>query len=296
MRSGKDYLKEIQKFTTSQYWNSGVRITTGVMAPMLIMVNKGVLSEGIPFLWGALFVSLTDTPGPIHHRRNGMLAGIVLNALTVLITGFLYQNQTLLLIQVLVFSFFFSLFSIYGARAGAVGTLALVIMLLNMSPFREHQNFVTNALLTAGGGVWYATFSMLLFRLQPYRLVEQALGEHIIQIAEYIRARAAFYKQESNIQSVFHHVMQEQVDVLKSQNQLRDLIFKTRQFVGDASPKSRSIMMVYLESIDLFEETMYTFQDYKLIQQHTRHTDILPTFHKLIVELSVELERIGVAV
>ena len=76
MQLGKDYLKEIQKFTTSHYWNSGVRITTGVMVPMLIMINKGWLSEGIPFLWGALFVSLTDTPGPIHHRRNGMLAGI----------------------------------------------------------------------------------------------------------------------------------------------------------------------------------------------------------------------------
>src|SRR3712207_3902725 len=105
MPSGKDYLKEIQKFTTSQYWNSGVRITTGVMVPMLIMVNNGCLTNGIPFLWGALFVSLTDTPGPIHHRRNGMLASIVLNALTVLITGFLYENQVLLLIQVLVFTF-----------------------------------------------------------------------------------------------------------------------------------------------------------------------------------------------
>jgi uncharacterized membrane protein YccC len=296
MRFGQDYLTEIQSFTTSQYWNSGVRITTGVMIPMLIMVNRGWLSDGIPFLWGALFVSLTDSPGPIHHRRNGMLAGIVLNSLTVLISGFLYQFEAFLLIQVLAFSFFFSLFGVYGTRAGAVGALALVVMLLNMSPFRDTNDYVVNAMLTAGGGIWYASFSMLLFRLQPYRLVEQALGENLRQIADYMRARAAFYKKGADIDAPFNVVMQEQIAVLKSQNQLRELIFKTRQFVGDASPKSRSIMMVFLESILLFEETMHTYQDYKLLHQHTRHTTLLEKFYSIIIQLSSELEYIGLSV
>src|SRR4051812_20845791 len=82
-----DYLREIQKFTTGQYLNSGLRITAGVMIPLLILVKGGWLSVGIPFLWGALFVSLTDTPGPIHHRRNGMMVAILLNAVSVLITA-----------------------------------------------------------------------------------------------------------------------------------------------------------------------------------------------------------------
>jgi uncharacterized membrane protein YccC len=296
MRFGQDYLTEIQKFTTSQYWNSGVRITAGVMIPMLIMVNKGWLSDGIPFLWGALFVSLTDSPGPIHHRRNGMLAGIVFNSLTVLISGYLYQFEAFLLIQVLAFSFFFSMLSVYGTRAGAVGALALVVMLLNMSPFRDTNDFVFTAMLTAGGGIWYAGFSMLLFRLQPYRLVEQALGENLSQIADYMRARAAFYKEGVDTDTPFNRVMQEQVAVLKSQNQLRELIFKTRQFVGDASPKSRSIMMVFLESILLFEETMHTYQDYKLLHQHTRHTNLLNKFYSVITQLAAELEYIGLSV
>src|SRR5688500_19741399 len=117
MRSGIGYPKEIQKLTTSQYWYSGVRITTGVLIPLLIMVHEGWLSVGIPFLWGALFVSLTDTPGPIRHRRNGMLAGIILNTSVVVITGLLYDHEILLLIQVLLFSFFLSLLGIYGGRA-----------------------------------------------------------------------------------------------------------------------------------------------------------------------------------
>ncbi|HEX6225458.1 MAG TPA: FUSC family membrane protein [Chryseolinea sp.] len=296
MTRGIDYLKEIQKFTTSQYWNSGVRITTGVLIPMLIMVHQDWLSFGIPFLWGALFVSLTDTPGPIHHRRNGMLAAITLNTCVVIITGFLHSYEALLLIQVLTFSFFLALLGIYGVRAGAVGTLALVVMLLNMSPFRDHDSFLLDAALTAGGGIWYAIFSLTLYRLQPYRLVEQALGESILQLADYIGARALFYKKGSDITACFNRVMQEQVEVLKTQNQLRELIFTTRLFVTDPSPKSRSLMMVFLESLDLFEESMHTYQDYKLLQQHTRHTDLLPKFHNVILKLETELDRIGLSV
>jgi uncharacterized membrane protein YccC len=296
MRSGIDYLKEIQKFATSQYWNSGVRITAGVLIPMLIMVHQGWLSLGIPFLWGALFVSLTDTPGPIRHRRNGMLAAITLNTCVVIITGFLYSHEILLLIKVLVFSFFLSLLGIYGVRAGAVGTLAIVVMLINMSPFRDHHDFLLDAILTAGGGIWYGIFSLTLYRLQPYRLVEQALGESLFQLADYIGARASFYKPGTDINACFNQVMQKQVEVLKIQNQLRELIFKTRLFVTDPSPKSRSIMMVFLESLDLFEESMHVYQDYRLLQQHTRHTDLLPKFYQTILKLEVEMDRIGLSV
>ncbi len=108
MLRGQDYVREIQKFTTSQYWNAGARITAGVMVPTLILAQQGWLATGMPFLWGALFVSLTDTPGPIHHRRNGMLAGMAFNALTVLLTSFTRDYQVLLLAQVILLSFFYS--------------------------------------------------------------------------------------------------------------------------------------------------------------------------------------------
>ncbi len=153
MQLPRDYLQDIQKFITSQYWNSGLRITAGVMIPTLLMAYQGWLSDGMSFLFGALFVSLTDTPGPIHHRRNGMLIAILFNTFIVILTGLVYQHPVLLLAEVLVFSFFFSLLGIYGTRAGAVGTLAIVVMLIHMSPFREHAAILDGG-LTAAGGLW----------------------------------------------------------------------------------------------------------------------------------------------
>jgi uncharacterized membrane protein YccC len=293
--AGKDYLLEIQKFTTSQYWNSGVRITAGVMIPTLVMIQQGWLSIGIPFLFGALFVSLTDTPGPIHHRRNGMFAALALNTFTVLVVSLTRQYDLLLAAQVLIFSFFFSMMGIYGARAGAVGILAIVMMLIHMSPLHREQSLLVNTVLTALGGLWYTVLSLTLYRLQPYRLVEQALGENLMVIASYLRARGAFYKADVDVEATFHRVMKEQVDVLNGQIQMRELLFKTRQFVSDASPKSRSVMMIFLESLDLFEETMYSYQDYEVLRKHIS-PEFLDKFYLVILQVVAELELIGLSV
>lgn len=112
MLSGPDYIREIQKFTTSQYWNTGVRITAGVMVPSLIFFYTGWLAAGMPFLWGALFASLTDTPGPVRHRRNGLLAAIGFNTVVTAITLALSQHPSALFAAIIFFTFFFSLFGV----------------------------------------------------------------------------------------------------------------------------------------------------------------------------------------
>lgn len=292
----KDYLREVQKFTTSQYWYSGLRITAGVMVPLTIFILTGWLSVAIPFLWGALFVSITDTPGPIHHRRNGMVAAIILNAIVVLLTAFTKEYQLFLIVQIVVFGFLLSMTGIYGRRAEAVGTLALVLMLLNLLSFDDDYNTLTGSLLIAAGGSWYMMFSLMLYRFQPYRPVEQGLGEHLTAIADYVRARAAFYKEGANPADCFNRVMKEQSTVRNIQNEAQELLFKTRRFVTDASPKSRSLMMIYLDSLDLFDQTLYSYQDYELLHKTLDHTGLPNKFYGLILELAAGLEYIGISV
>jgi uncharacterized membrane protein YccC len=265
------------------------------MVPLLIIVHQGWLSTGIPFLFGALFVSLTDSAGPLHHRRNGMLVATALNTVTVFMTSVVYHHQELLIVEVAAFSFLFSLLGIYGARAGAVGTLALVMMLIHMSPIRQEHAIGINALLTLGGGLWYTTFSLLLNRLQPYRLVQQALGENLLLTAAYIRTRADFYTPSISVEKTNDRVLEQQVEVLKSQQQLRELLFRTRQFVGDASPRSRSAMMIFLESLELFEEALYSYQDYATMQSGTA-PELLAETRVLIVRLADDLSKLGLSI
>ncbi|PZR40265.1 MAG: hypothetical protein DI538_04780 [Azospira oryzae] len=296
MAIGKDYLREIQKFTTSQYWNTGVRITAGVLVPTFFLLQNDWLGQGMPFLWGALFVSLTDSPGPIHHRRNGMLAAIAFNTFTAILIGLGRGHEPILISLVVAFSFFYSLLGVYGARAGAVGTLALVIMLINLVPYHDHHHFLLDSALITGGGLWYMLFSLLLYRIRPYRLVEQAIGENLIAMADYVRARGGFYKPEANMKESFNKLMEEQVRVLRIQDQTRELIFKTRQFVIDPSPKSRSLMMIFLDSVDLLEQTLSSYQDYSQLQQNLRESELLKKFYEAVMELAAELEYIGISI
>ena len=292
----KDYLQEVQKFTSSQYWYSGWRITAGVMVPLLVFILKGWLSIAIPFLWGALFVSLTDTPGPIHHRRNGMLAAIALNTSVVLLTSITKEYQVLLISQIIVLGFLLTMMAVYGARAGAVGSLALVVMLLNLLSINKEYNTLQGSLLIGAGGAWYMLFSLLLHGIRPYRPVEQALGEHLIAIADYVRARAGFYREGADLSQCFHRVMKEQSAVRQIQTQTQDLLFKTRKLVGDASPRSRTLMMIYLDSLDLFEQTMYSYQNYEALHAALANTGLLNRYYGLILEVAAALEYIGITV
>lgn len=292
MRKREDYLREIQKFTTSQYWSTGVRITAGVMIPTLVMVQLDWLVVGMPFLWGSLFVSITDMPGPIHHRRNGMFAAIALNTLVVFVTILIRDYPSLLLVETAVFGFLLSLLGVYGARAGAVGTLALVMMLLNFISHGQ-TDLLRETLLVACGGLWYTALSLLLYRLRPYRLAEQAIGEYIIEIAGYVRARAALYKEGVALEAAFGKIMQEQVGAQTAGEQTRELLFKTRQFVTDASPKSRSMMMIYLDSMDLFESSLLSYQNYQLLHRNLHDTGLLNRFYRVILLLAAEIEHVG---
>jgi uncharacterized membrane protein YccC len=296
MLNTRDYLREIKKFTTSLYWATGVRITAGVMLPTLVLAHYSWLALGMPFLWGALFVSITDSPGPIHHRRNGLLAAVAFNTLTVFVTVMVREHQMLLLCVLVLFSFFYSLIGVFGNRAGAIGVLALVIMLLNLAPRHHESNIYYDTLLIFAGGMWYTMFSLLLYSIRPYRLAEQAVGENIIAIANYLRARASLYREGADINAIFSRVMDEQSVVLKSQDQAREILFKTRQFIGDASPKSRSIMMIFIESIDLLEQTMTAYQDYQLLHKTLNNTRLLNKFYGMILQMAAELEHIGLLV
>ena len=296
MAVARDYLQEVQKFTTSQYWYSGWRITAGVLLPLIVLILTGWLSSGIPFLWGALFVSLTDTPGPIHHRRNGMIAAVILNTGVVLLTAITRDYQILLVTQIVVLGFFLTMLAVYGGRAGAVGTLALVVMLLNMLSIDPEYNAFRGSLLIGAGGCWYMLFSMMLHGIRPYRAVEQALGEHLIAIADYVRARAAFYREGADLTQCFHRVMKEQSEVRAIQNQTQELLFATRRFLGDASPRSRALMMIFLDSLDLFEQTMYSYQNYEHLQKTLDKSGLLNRYYGLILELAAGLEYIGITI
>jgi uncharacterized membrane protein (TIGR01666 family) len=291
-----DYLKEYKSFVNSHYLSEGVRITVGIVLPAVVLNYFQLLSVGVVVALGAMCVSITDNPGPVHHRKNGMIACILINTIMAAVAGFAAPFPVLLGILMVLACFVFSMIAVYGSRVNSIGLSALLIMVLNID--RQHQGWevVLNAVYIFAGGIWYMALSLLLHRFRPYKLAQQALGDCIMATASYLRVRASFYRKEVDYERTYQQMLEEQIAVHEKQNLVRELLYKSRHIIRDSTTTGRTLVMIFTDIVDLFERTMSSYQDYKAMHEAFGEDDILQKYRALILELSNELDDIGIAV
>jgi hypothetical protein len=218
---------------------------------------------GVVVALGALFVSVTDSPGPIHHRKNGMFVCICSIFIASLLTGFATINPVILAIFLGLACLFYSMINVYGARAGGIGTSSLIVVTLSLDP---HLNLDTTAkvlqhsLLITAGGMWYMCYSLVLYKFRPYRLPQQALGDCIQATAEYLKLRANLYKRNTDYDSLFRQLLQQQAIVQHKQVELNELLFKSRSIVKESTNVGRTLVMIHLDVADIFEKIMMSHQ------------------------------------
>src|ERR1700742_1731462 len=109
-----DYVREYKRFINGQYLSGAVRITVGITLPAILLGYLHNLSTGIVVSIGAMCVANTDNPGPIHHRRNGMIACVLIIFLVTLLLGWASGSHWITGLLVLVFCFVFSQIGVFG--------------------------------------------------------------------------------------------------------------------------------------------------------------------------------------
>lgn len=289
-------IRSYKSFVNGRFLNEGIRMTLGILIPALLFAYYNQLQTGIVLSLGALCSSIADTPGPVHHRRNGMLANLFILAVVSLVTSFAQLNQLLLGIVIFLFGFIFSMLSVYGNRISSVGIAALVIMVLSLETKRTGSEILSHTLILLGGAAWYILFSLTLYRLRPYRVLQQTLGDLITDIASYFRGRGAFYEPGANANDVYKTLPEMQQKIQEEQVLVSELIYKTRQFSSESSNMSRSLMKIYIDVSELFESIMTSYQDYNLLQTHFGETGILQKIAGHINFVADELTNAGLAV
>lgn len=292
-----DYVKQYRSFINSYYFAEGIRITAGVTLPAIILNFFGLLHIGIVVSLGALCVSVSDMPGPILHRRNGMRATVIIIFFVSLITGFVSYSPVLLGFLIAIFCFLFSMIGVYNSRVNAIGMSALLVMVLGIQQVHNSpQGIALNALYVAAGGVWYMLLSITLYSFRPYKLIQQALGENIMSVADYLRSRALFYNKQVDYDKVYGLLLEKQVIVQNQQQTLREMLFKSRHIIKESTTTSRTILMIFSDTVDLFEKTTTTFYAYEALHKYFDNTDILERFRTIILEMANELDEIGLSV
>lgn len=288
-------VRDIQDFLLSTYFADGLRITFGVLCPSLIFAQFGLFQWGLILSTGALCASIADTPGPIRHRRNAMCITTVLVTIVYILVGVTNVNVYLSGVVLVACTFIFSMFVLYGNRASFVGLSALLIMVLSIDDIRPWQELTGSAGLLFAGGVWYTILSYSIYRLRPFRVAAQTLSDSIIEVSNFLRVKAKFYHPGNDYDQTYKQLLQLQAEVSLKQDEVRDVLFRTREIVRESTPQGRFLVLVFTDMLDLFEQVMSTYYNYKQLHQQFAGTGIMELYERTILEIANSLDEIAFA-
>jgi uncharacterized membrane protein YccC len=117
--------KAYKSFTNGRFLNEGLRITAGIVLPSFVMNLFDLLPAGLVMSVGALCMSISDSPGPEKHRRNGMIACTLIITLISVLVHYAFTSLFLMGALIFISGFIFSMLTVYGARSSAIGIAAL---------------------------------------------------------------------------------------------------------------------------------------------------------------------------
>ncbi|MDQ6888805.1 MAG: FUSC family protein [Bacteroidota bacterium] len=292
----KKRAQSIRYFLFSQYLADGVRIALEIVLPAIICAQFGKLGTGITISLGALGVSISDAPGPVEHKRNGMLYCNIFIFVMALLTGFLNHSIFLTGLLVLFSSFFFTMLTVFGSRANSIGTAALLIMILRISTIASPAQVISDSLLILLGGVWYMVIALLFYRLTPYRPAQRSLGECIHETANFLRIKAELFLPQKNLEEEYRWLVHQQVLVSEKQNEMRELLFKNRALLKESTSIGRRLVVTFVDTVDLYEQIMANWYDYSLLRKKFESTGVLEDVAATLKNISDELDRIGHAI
>lgn len=250
---------------------------------------------GIMVGLGALSASITDAPGPLVHKRNGMLACCGVIFVTALLTGYARLNPWTLGLEIGVLSFIYALFNVYGARAAAVGSAGMLVMILLMERPSAPAAFWQVPTLILAGGLWYTAISLTFRQFRPYRQAQQALAECVHEIAEFLRIKADFYDGRTNLDDDYRRLVTQHVRVSERQDVVRELLFKSRRMVEETTTEGRALLLTFADVVDLYEHISAMYYDYQSLRNRFGQTGLLSEIALLIRQQVDVLDRVGLA-
>ena len=292
----KEQREEVKLFFFSQSLADGLRTTLAVLLPALISWYFNFFDLGMTVSLGALCASLVDAPGPIIHRRNTILFCLLFLFIVVFSTAYARLNIYWMGLEIVFFSFFFSMFTVYGLRAVMVGNAALLAMVLTMDRPIESSQVMWYSLLIVSGGVWYLLISLLAHHIRPYRTAQRALGESIRELSHYLSVKADFYDVRTDLSEDYTKLIAQQIVVSEKQDTVREILFKTRQIVNESTNVGRKLVLAFIDTVDLFENITASYYDYESLRNQYGTTGILERIHTIAKQLATELNKTGIAI
>lgn len=246
-----------------------MRLSVSILLPAILLGYLGYLNIGLAIASGAFLVGITDTPGLLRHKIAGNGLGVLFVFSIFWIIGGIQSDINLLSIFILLLSFILSMLTIYGARGTNLAFSGLIALVLSMGGHSSIDIPLVNAAWHGVGGLWYALLSISLYGFNPYHQTIDALALSIRQIASYFQLRRRLLERQGHSKSTMLEMLNKHVEMSNSHEQIREVLLKNRSAVSGRSNMSRSLVVLFVELVDLTELAMATIYNYNLLAQET---------------------------
>lgn len=290
-----NYSSELKKFLTSQYIYSGARIALAIVIPSIILAQFGLLKEYFLFPLGTSFVGLTDQQGPFIRRRNTLILSIFSFFLIALFASLVKEFPIAVYLEIIIFGFFFSMIGVYGLRLATFGSIALVVLSIFIDGHLTGENILASSFIFFLGCLWFFVIFMIVSTLQPYKLASQVVGENYLELADYLRIKAKYYTKKPDFDELLNQLISQQIKIKNHQEDTREIVFKTRQIVNESTTQSRILMLMFLNSFDLFDKLLTSENDYKRMNQVFGDTTLLQKIHDYLLAMADEITNLGIS-
>lgn len=287
---------DLKRFFYSHYFLGGVRQTTGVLTPALLLGGLFQLyAIGATASIGAACVAILDQPGgPRRYGTNGMLGAILLGSLTAAITGLATSHTLALWVVVPLLCFLFSMFTVFGKQGGLLGFACLLLMTLTMRTPLEVHDVLLHTTYSFLGGVFYFTFSYGMHRLLWHRESLQALSVALFATADYIRVRSTFYDMDAELDESYRTLINRQASMTEKHQATRDLVLRELPRGRKASRHLRiALLNVFTDMVALLDSMIATQTDYATLRRRLPDSDILLFSRDALYKMSRNVERIA---
>ncbi len=284
---------DIENFIYGEALSDGLKTSLAIVIPPLVAGYFGDLYAGVTISLGATLAHMTDTPGPFKERRNLMWLSVLLIFIVSYFTKTINSFPILLGICLTIIVFISNMLTVWGQRTSALGMVIMMSMVMNMNDLRKELSpFEIGAYVTAGAA-WYTIFSLAISTFRPYRMAQQNLADTMIHISEYIRIKASMFDKDSNYDDIIKKLIDEHVVINEKQSLVRELVFSNKKLVKDQTPIGRSIVFIFSDLVDIFENITATQYDYQKIREIYGETKAMRKIYNMMNKIAHELKIIA---
>lgn len=284
---------QIENFIYGEALADGLKTSLAIVIPPLIAAIFGELYIGVTISLGAILAHMTDTPGPFKERRNFLWISVILIFLVSYFTKSINHFPIFLGISLIIIVFFSNILAVWGQRASALGMVIMMSMVMNMNDLKAEFSSFEVAFYVTIGAVWYSIFSLSISTFRPYRMAQQNLADTMIHISEYIRIKASMFDKDSNYDDIIKKLIDEHVVINEKQNLVRELVFTNKRLVKDQTPIGRSIVFIFSDLVDIFENVTAAQYDHKRIREDYGDTKAMRKIYNMMNKIAHELKMIA---